>query len=82
MIILWHGVGDDNLIQRARIYALHGITGEYTMSDQREDPGRAFLFEKFGCASDGVGRVSEVVDEDGGAAFDLADQQHGRILAV
>ena len=52
------------------------------MCDQGIDFDGALLFQEPSRAGDGVGGVCQVVDEDCGAAGDVADEHHCSFLFV
>lgn len=82
MFLLRHTVRHDHLIQRAGIDPLDCIARKHAVGQQRVDFRGALLLEECGGAGDGVGGVGEVVDEDGEARGDVADEHHGGVLAV
>ena len=61
-------VGHNDLVQSTRVDAVDGIATKDAMRDQRIHLRGALLLDQLGRARDGVGCVSQVVDEDGGAA--------------
>lgn len=82
VIRLVYTVRNDYVVQRTCVDTINGIATEHTVGDKCNDPRRAFLFQKLGCTRDGVGCVGKVIDEDGGAACDIANQHHRGILPV
>lgn len=82
VFLLRDTVRHHHLIQRAGIDPLDRIAGKHAVGEQGIDFRGALLFQEFGGAGDGVGGVGEVVDEDGEARGDVADEHHGSVLAV
>ena len=82
VLFLGHGVGGDDLVNRTGVDTLHSISRENTVGDECMDLLSAFLLQKLGGASDGVGGISQVVYENSSAAADFSNEQHGSILAV
>jgi hypothetical protein len=76
------GVGHNDLVQGTRVDAVDGVATKDAMRDQRIHLRGALLLDQLGRACDSVGCVRQVVDENGGAICDVANQHHGRVLAV
>lgn len=73
VLALVNRVGDHYAVQIAGIDPLDGITAQYAVGHESPDKRGAFLLEQFCCTGDCVGGVSQVVNENGYFAFDLAD---------
>jgi len=82
VVLLRHRVGYNDLVQRTRVDAIDGVSAQNAVGDQCNHLRRTLLFKQFGRAGDRVGRVGQIVDEDGSALGYIADKHHGRILAV
>lgn len=82
VLILGHGVGCDDLVNRTGVDTLHSISREHTVGDECVDLLSALLLEELGSTSDGVGGISQVVYENSSAAADFANEQHAGILTV
>jgi hypothetical protein len=82
VLLLRDGVGGDDLVNRAGIDALDGVAREHAVCDECIHSLGAFLLEKLGRACDGVRGISQVIDEDGGAAAHFTDKQHGGVLTI
>ena len=71
-----YGVGNHEFVQHGAFDALHGGAGQYGMGAVSANLDGALRFERVGGFAEGVGGVHHVVDEDAGAAFDVADNIH------
>jgi len=82
VLFLRHGVGGDDFVDRTGVDTLHSISREHTVCDECVDFLGAFLLQKLGGTSDGIGGISQVVYENSSAAADFANEQHSGVLAV
>ena len=69
-------VRDDQALDRAAIQAIHRSLGEDAVGDDRGDGARAARHELLGGLGERAGADREVVDDDGVAIGDLADDLH------
>ena len=82
VFLLRYAVRHHDFIQRTGVDAVDGLPAENAVGEQGVDFGCALFFEEFCRTGDGVRGVGEVVDEDGEPVGDVADEHHGRVLAV
>ena len=82
VLLLWHGVGDNNLVNSRGVEAGQGISGEDTVGDQRIDVGSTLALDKLGSAGDSVAGISQIIDDDSNTACNISDKHHSRILAI
>ena len=70
------GVGDDQFGNDRFLDAFDSRIGEDGMSAGSKDTGSAHFFQGFGATAQGTSRIDDVVDEDAGLAFDVANDVH------
>jgi hypothetical protein len=74
VLFLRHGVGGDDFVNRTGVDTLNSISREHAVSDECVDFLSAFLLQKLGGTSDGVGGISQVVYKNGSAATNFANE--------
>jgi len=82
VLLLWHAVRDDDLVDRRSIDAGNRIAAEDAVGEKRVDVCGALAFHKLGGAGNCVGGVCEIVNEDGDTAGYVSYEHHRRILAI
>lgn len=82
VLVLGHGVGDEQLVDGGGIDATDGIAAEDAVADEGVDHGGALALEQLGGAGDGVCGVDDVVDEDAHAVGDVADEHHAGVALL
>lgn len=81
MFLLWDRVCANNAIDRRGVDPVYGVAREHTVGNEGVDLCRAtFTLEKFRCASDRVGGVGHVIDENGDFASNIAHEHHCCVL--
>ena len=75
-------VRHDYHIQRTSFDSFNGISTKNAMRHERIYFSRVLLLQQFGCTSDRVARIGQVVDQNRGAIRNITHEHHGCILAV
>src|SRR5579863_3049393 len=70
------GVGHDNLLDIGLGQILHGRPGKHGMGGAGEDPAGAVFLQGARSLDQGAGGVNQVVNQQAGAAVDVADNVH------
>src|SRR5207253_3467609 len=74
-------VGDDELVEPRGSDAGDRAAGQHAVGDIRVDLDRALVQERIGGVHNGSAGIDDVIDQDAGIAFDLADNVHDFGLA-
>lgn len=82
MLILRHGVGDDDLVQTGVEDAFYTISAQHAMGDKSKDFTCTRSLEQLRSAGNGVGGVGEIIDHDADFALDITHKQQCRIAAL
>ena len=82
VLVLWHRVGHDHLVDGRGVDAGDGVAAQYGVGEEGVDLEGALLLEELGGAGNCVGRVDEVVDEDADLVADVADEHHGGVAVL
>lgn len=82
MLFLWDTVSDDDFVDGAGVDAGDGVTAENSVGEESVDVGSALSLYKLGSAGNGVGCISEVIDDNGDTASNISHKHHGGVLAV
>jgi len=69
-------VGADHLLQLAVVDLVDRVAGEDTVGHDGNGSSCAVLDDHVGRFAEGSASVGHVVDDDGGAALDVADEDH------
>lgn len=69
-------VGADHLLKLAVVDFVDGVAGEDTVGHDGNGSNCAVLDDHVGRFAEGSASVCHVVDDDGGAALDVADEDH------
>lgn len=79
---LRHRVGDENLVNGRGVDARNGIAAEDTVGQQGIYLDGAFALEQLGSSSDGIGRVTKIVDQDTNAVGNVSNQHHAGVALL
>jgi hypothetical protein len=79
-VVLRNRVRDDQLLDIALIQHLHRLPAQDSVRHQRQHRLRSSRQQVFRRKCEGTARVGHVVDEDGGLAFDVTDEDHASDL--
>src|SRR6185437_11799828 len=71
-----NGIGDDDVLDRALLDAGDGGAAEHRVGSAGEHAAGAVLHHGLGGLDQGAGGVNDVVEDDGGAPLDIADDVH------
>lgn len=82
MLILRHGVGDDDLVQTGVEDAFHTISAQHAMGDESKDFACTRSLEQLRSAGNGVGGVGEIINHNADFALDITHEQQCRIAAL
>lgn len=82
VLFLWDTVSDDDFVDGARVDASDGVAAENSVCEESVDVGSALSLYKLGGAGNGVGCISEIIDDNGDPASDISHKHHGGVLAV
>lgn len=69
-------IGNDQFGDDRFLNSFDSRIGEDGMSAGRKDAGSSHFFQGFGAAAQGTCRIDDIVDEDAGLAFDIANDIH------
>ena len=82
MLLLRDAVGDNDLIQITLVDAINGVSTQDTVRYKSNYRCRTFLLEQSRSASDGVGSIRKIVDENGSPVRHISNKHHCSILPV
>lgn len=79
MLILRNRVGHNDPVNGRCIESWDGIAAENAVSEQCINLGGTLLLEEFGCASDGVGSVTQIVNQNTNPVGNVAHKHHAGV---
>lgn len=82
VLFLWDTVSDDDFVNSAGVDAGNGIAAENSVGEKCVDVGGTLSLYKLGSAGNGVGCISEIINDNGDPASDISHKHHSGVLAV
>lgn len=82
VVFLRDAIGDNNLVKCRCVYASNGVSTEDSMREESVHFGSSLFLQELGCSCDGVGRIRQIIHQNGDLVLDITDEHHGCILSV